>query len=207
MIKSKGFTLIELLVVIAIVAVLAVVVILTLNPAELLRQARDSNRVSDAATMKSALALYLADVTSAQLGNIGDAGVGTQSCYESSGLAPGAAGCGVFTGTAVGYAASSGRASSTATARNVDGTGWIPVNFTAISSKSPIANLPVDPVNNLSFYYAYAATGSAAVSPAYKFMIKAVESAKYNSGGPGDVVSTDGGYSSSSLEFGSNMTL
>jgi prepilin-type N-terminal cleavage/methylation domain-containing protein len=38
-----GFTLIELLVVIAILAIIAVVVILTLNPAELLRQSRDAN--------------------------------------------------------------------------------------------------------------------------------------------------------------------
>src|ERR1700690_1366993 len=36
--SHKAFTLIELLVVIAIIAILAVVVILTLNPAELLRQ-------------------------------------------------------------------------------------------------------------------------------------------------------------------------
>ena len=53
--KKKGFTLIEFLVVIAIIAILAVVVVLTLNPAELLRQARDSNRVSDFATFKSAI--------------------------------------------------------------------------------------------------------------------------------------------------------
>ena len=37
--NRKAFTLIELLVVIAIIAVLSVVVILSLNPAELLRQA------------------------------------------------------------------------------------------------------------------------------------------------------------------------
>ena len=68
MFKNKstrsGFTLIELLVVIAIIAILSVVLILTLNPAELLRQARDSNRVSDLATLKSAISLYLADVSS-----------------------------------------------------------------------------------------------------------------------------------------------
>ncbi len=60
--NQKGFTLIELLVVIAIIAILAVVVILTLNPAELLRQSRDSNRVSDFATLKSAIGLYSEDV-------------------------------------------------------------------------------------------------------------------------------------------------
>src|SRR6185295_4958783 len=66
--NRKGFTLIELLVVIAIIAILSVVVILTLNPAELLKQARDSNRISDMATLKSAISLYLADVSTPFIG-------------------------------------------------------------------------------------------------------------------------------------------
>jgi prepilin-type N-terminal cleavage/methylation domain-containing protein len=49
--SRSAFTLIELLVVIAIIGMLAVVVILTLNPVELFRQARDSNRLSDLATL------------------------------------------------------------------------------------------------------------------------------------------------------------
>jgi prepilin-type N-terminal cleavage/methylation domain-containing protein len=43
----SGFTLIELLIVIAIIAILSVVVVLALNPAEMLRESRDNNRVSD----------------------------------------------------------------------------------------------------------------------------------------------------------------
>ncbi|MBI2888821.1 MAG: prepilin-type N-terminal cleavage/methylation domain-containing protein, partial [Candidatus Liptonbacteria bacterium] len=50
--QEKGFTLIELLVVIAIVAILAVVLILTLNPAQILAQSRDSTRISDLNTVK-----------------------------------------------------------------------------------------------------------------------------------------------------------
>src|SRR5438132_8218990 len=67
--QNKAFTLIELLVVIAIIAILSVVVILTLNPAELLRQSRDSNRISDLATLKSATSLYLVDVANYNLGS------------------------------------------------------------------------------------------------------------------------------------------
>jgi len=59
--NRSAFTLIELLVVIAIIAILAVVVILTLNPAELLRQSRDSSRLSDLATLTSAINLYNTD--------------------------------------------------------------------------------------------------------------------------------------------------
>jgi prepilin-type N-terminal cleavage/methylation domain-containing protein len=52
---SHGFTLIELLVVIAIIAILSVVVVLSLNPAEMLRRGRDSNRLSDMDTLTHAL--------------------------------------------------------------------------------------------------------------------------------------------------------
>lgn len=55
---QSAFTLIELLVVIAIIAILAVVVVLALNPAQLLAQSRDVNRVSDMATLNTALGLY-----------------------------------------------------------------------------------------------------------------------------------------------------
>jgi prepilin-type N-terminal cleavage/methylation domain-containing protein len=60
-VQPRGFTLIELLVVIAIIAILAVVVVLTLNPAQLLAQSRDANRVSDMATLNSAVSLFLTD--------------------------------------------------------------------------------------------------------------------------------------------------
>jgi prepilin-type N-terminal cleavage/methylation domain-containing protein len=53
--NRHDFTLIELLVVIAIIAILSVIVILTLNPAQLLMQARDSNRISDMSTLNDAL--------------------------------------------------------------------------------------------------------------------------------------------------------
>ena len=46
LLSRRAFTLIELLVVIAIIAVLAVVVVLVLNPAQLLKQARDSSSLT-----------------------------------------------------------------------------------------------------------------------------------------------------------------
>ncbi len=54
--QKKGFTLIELLVVIAIIAILAAVIIATTTGAQV--QARDSRRVSDLDSIKTALELY-----------------------------------------------------------------------------------------------------------------------------------------------------
>ena len=59
--KRGGFTLIELLIVIAIIAILAVAVVITLNPAEMLAQGRDANRLSDLSTFNSAMNLYNED--------------------------------------------------------------------------------------------------------------------------------------------------
>ena len=209
--NKKGFTLIELLVVIAIIAILSVVVILTLNPAELLKQARDSNRVSDLSTLKSAISLYLSDVSSPNIAqsstvatNFGCTSGGTcyNYCYESTiaGNGTTTSRCGVFNN----MSGTSNVSSSASTyQRNVDGNGWVPVNFTSISSGAPVGNLPVDPVNNVSYYYAYAASST------LTFEIDAfMESAKYTTGANG-VIANDGGNNSSTYEVGtaSNLAL
>jgi len=189
---KKGFTLIELLVVLAIVAILSVVVILTLNPAELLKQARDSNRLSDLSTMKSAISLYLADVTSPNILY----GFTTADCFVSVPLGTSittSTRCGVFsaTGLTLGNASNPRQATSTSL-RDVDGTGWIPVQFTAISSGAPIGNLPVDPVNDATHYYAYAANAT------LQFQLDTfMESVKYTF-----MMSADGGLNNNAYETG-----
>jgi prepilin-type N-terminal cleavage/methylation domain-containing protein len=182
---SRGFTLIELLVVIAIVAVLAVTVILTLNPAQLLRQARDSNRLQDLATLKSSLALYLADVAVPTIGT-------STLCYAHT--TAGAPNCGRYSG---------GGTLTQDADRTVDGNGWIPVNFSAISAGSPISNLPVDPVNNATYYYAYKAN---ATTLTFEFTAD-MESTKFANGGANDLESTDGGNNATIYETGTEPGL
>ncbi|MFH0890461.1 MAG: type II secretion system protein [Candidatus Liptonbacteria bacterium] len=184
---SGGFTLIELLVVIAIVAVISTVVILTLNPAELLKQSRDSNRMSDLSVLQKAIVLYQTDVPGGSIS-------ANSNCYVSIGSSPGANCGGWFTATHATVV--------TSTSRAVDGTGWLPVNFSAITHSRVISSLPLDPENNTSYYYAYAAS-----STNYSFEINAnMESTKYAQGGIADVESKDGGSINSVYELGSNLT-
>jgi prepilin-type N-terminal cleavage/methylation domain-containing protein len=193
--NRSGFTLIELLVVIAIIAILSVVVILTLNPAELLRQARDSNRVSDMATIKSAESLFEADVATSSANALGTYGW----LYANSGAATSTTGYGVSNW---GYASTTFVTGvSTTASRLVNGSGWIPTNLSAISSGAPIGAFPVDPVNNASYTYTFAAS-----STVFKLATK-MESVKYNYLGGGDVVSTDGGMNTTTYEQGSNLAL
>ncbi len=191
--QKKGFTLIELLVVIAILAILSVVVILTINPAQMLRQARDSQRVSDMATLKSAISLYLVDQTSPIMGT-------STWCYMSSATAATTtAGCGGRMSTSN----TTNVTTSAANAASTTGGGWIPINFGAISSGSPVGSLPIDPVNNATYFYSYAVN-----STTLQFEIDAdMESTRYAASGTSDVESTDGGSSSSVYETGSNLGL
>jgi prepilin-type N-terminal cleavage/methylation domain-containing protein len=55
---KKGFTLIELLIVMAILGVLAVVVLVAINPAEQLKRARDTGRISSVTQLGHAAAAY-----------------------------------------------------------------------------------------------------------------------------------------------------
>jgi len=186
----KGFTLIELLVVIAIIAVLSVVVILTLNPAELVKQARDSNRISDLNTLLNAVSIYLADAPSPSLGV-------SNRCYISSGLA---------TTSCVNYGffpTASGVGTST-TPRAVDSNGWVPINFNALSAGSPLGFLPLDPLNNDTYFYAYISTST---TKRFKLATR-IESVKFGASGTADVVSTDGGVSTTTYyEVGTNLSL
>lgn len=167
---KKGFTLLELLIVIGILAILAAVVTVVLNPAELLKQARDSQRVSDLASLSSALGMYLADVTSPSLGD-------STKCYVNS-----------STATANCSNRHPGKTLTYDVDKTVDGTGWIPVDLTDISSGAPLSILPTDPTNDATYFYSY--VPSVAASSTWEIDAK-FESTKYTT--TMDIDGKDGG--------------
>lgn len=184
---NKSFTLIELLVVLALVAILSVVVVMTLNPAELIKQARDSNRLSDLSTINTALNLFSADVTS---GFMGTSTVVYVSIPDNASSTCGSLG---LPALPTGYTYN---CVTTASLRNTNGTGWIPVNFQRISSNSPISQLPIDPQNTTSTkYYTYVTGGSWQLSTR-------MESSKYQA-----TTYTSGGADPSIYTIGNNLSL
>ena len=200
---KEAFTLIELLVVIAILAILFIVVLLVLNPAELLAQSRDADRIQDLATLSSALGYYVEDAASngavTSLGNASTSYVSVPDPSATSTLGDACQGLSLLP-LPFSY---SYHCASPSSYRNVNGMGWIPVNFSSISVGSPISQLPQDPTNATSsrLYYAYATNGSQ-----YE-LTAAMESAKYQLGGSNDVISNDGGVLATVYEKGTKLGL
>jgi len=164
-----GFTLLELLIVIGILAILSTTMIMVINPAEMLKRARDSQRISDLNTLKNAISFYLTMATSTSMGD----GTKTYSSVASS--------------TSVVCGSWNTQDTVKSGVFTVDGTGWVPIPFNTLSDGSPISGLPRDPVNasgTPSLYYVYLTTTT--VANGYE-LIANMESSTYKAGGTSDV--------------------
>jgi prepilin-type N-terminal cleavage/methylation domain-containing protein len=184
---KKGFTLLELLIVIGILAILSTTMILVINPAELLKKARDSQRMSDLSTVKTAIAYYLTNASTISMGS-------TVTAYSSIGTLTG--GCPQFT------------TPSATTSQAVDGTGWIPISFSGLTGGSPIGGLPADPNTTVMDgsptcrYYVYLT--SATTTNGFE-LVANLESTYYSS--TANAESTDGGKIATLYEVGSSFDL
>ncbi|HQA95820.1 MAG TPA: type II secretion system protein [Candidatus Colwellbacteria bacterium] len=186
---SPGFTLVELLLVMGILGVLTGVTILVLNPAELLKQTRDSERISDMKSLTQLFTVYNTQV-SELYGDPKDVYLSLPdsepdcSSYDLPDLP-----------TGYGY-----HCVTEADLRKVNGSGWIPVDFTSIPGGSPLSVLPVDPVNDSLHYYTFLKGGS------YKLSTE-MESIAYGPAGSNPVTIKDNGINSFLYEVGTNLTL
>ena len=79
-----------------------------------------------------------------------------------------------------------------------DGTGWIPINFTLVSSGAPIAALPLDPVNDATYNYRF---GVSVANKTYE-IDTVFESADNTS-----KHSSDGGNNNGRYEVGTDLTV
>lgn len=203
---QKGFTLLELLIVIAILAILGAVAIFVLNPAETLRETRDTQRISDLATMKTALALYITKSTSTVYldgnSNINCVGGATPKVFYS---VP----SDTTQITDITFDASAFTSSSQATAANytlTDGNGWIKANLSALVGGSPISDMPTDPTNSIG-------TASAVTSTdlVYRFVCRNDSTFEINaqleSTALGTRKSRDGGNNSNFYEVGTRLSI
>jgi len=135
----KGFTLVELLIVISILAALAAAVVVVINPAEMLRQGRDATRMGNIGTLHRTLSMFQIDRPGDSMGSPGVINVSIPSDLtdcDNLGLPP-------IPGWVY-------RCVTAANLRNINGTGWIPINFTTMSRGSPLSSLPVDPINTVA---------------------------------------------------------
>jgi type II secretory pathway pseudopilin PulG len=187
---SQSFTLVELLIVIGILAILTAAIIIVLNPAELLKQARDSKRIQDLSGLENNINISQALAPNISLGTASTVYVSIADDTSSS--------CATLSlpSLPTGYEYACVTEDNL---YNTDGTGWIPINFqdTELAGVITLASLPIDPTNatTTGLYYTYTTGGS------YE-LTTILESDKYRS-----ITADDGGDSFSVYEKGTDLVL
>jgi prepilin-type N-terminal cleavage/methylation domain-containing protein len=129
----RGFTLIELLVVLALIAILVTILIVIIKPGQIFMRGRDAQRQGDLRNLSVAVDAYLTEAAvNPALGwpgcNNGDL------VYFSTST----------TSTLPGWPTATSATGTNST--NVTGTGWVPLNFSAVSVLN-LNQLPLDPRN------------------------------------------------------------
>ncbi len=183
---KKSFTLVELMIVIAILAILSAIVIFALNPSELFKKSRDSRRITDIQTLYKGISFM-------ESWNTSGITYGTSTTVYLS-LPDSSTTCSSYSLPTLPTGYTYNCVTST-NLRKADSTGWIPIDFTVANDNKYITSLPIDPINDINYYYSY--------NPGGSFEVNALlESNEYIT----KFSLNDGGDSFNSYENGSSLT-
>ena len=200
--SQSGFTLLELIIVIAILSILSVAVVLVINPAEMLKRARDTQRLSDLAALNTALNLVQLEEDATFNPNEQEADGCADEAFplvyvsvpDDVETAPDDLPAGW------GYK----QQATSADASLIDSSGWLPVNINNASGGAPISHLPLDPINTFAdnLYYTYVCNRN----PHFELTAR-LESTRYGVGGNEDKLSGDGGDDPFVYEIGTDISI
>ncbi|TSC82269.1 MAG: Uncharacterized protein G01um101420_433, partial [Parcubacteria group bacterium Gr01-1014_20] len=182
--------------VIGIIGILSTVVLLTLNPTELLKQSRDSTRIAELTSLDKAIGFASSQNPDLVLGTANTVYLslsdndGTPDCDDYLASLPPIVSPWQY------------RCVAESNLRKIDGSGWLPVDFTSLTIV-PIDTLAVDRVNTAisGLYYSYV------VGNGTWELNAQMESKKYQWQGQADVESTDGGNTIVLFEKGNNLNI
>ncbi len=142
--NNKGMTFVEILVVMAIISILFASFFYIWNTMDVFRKSRDSKRINDLQLLDNALKTLLSTERNI---NLGEENIIYTSLPDSSST------CGSYNLIPL-FPPYSYRCQTFENYLKVDGNGWLPINFT-LGKILTISVLPIDPLNNKDYFYAY----------------------------------------------------
>jgi len=142
--NKKGMTLVEILVVMAIISILFASFFYIWNTIDIFRKSRDSKRSNDLQLLDTALKTILSTERNI---NLGEENIIYTSLPDSSST------CGSYNLVPL-FSSYSYQCQTSENYLKVDGNGWLPINFT-LGKILTIPVLPIDPLNNKDYFYAY----------------------------------------------------
>lgn len=141
---KKGFTIIEILTVLFLILILSNILFFLFNYLDIIKRARDSRRLNDLKVLDSAIKNLLLQNPSWFSG---------QDYVIYISLPDNNSNCSSYSNLPPIFSPFSYRCSNSSNYLKTDGSGWLPINFS--SSLIGVSKLPVDPLNNSEYFYAF----------------------------------------------------
>jgi len=178
--NKKSFSLIEILIVLSILSIISILVIAALKPAEIAKNYRDTKRSSDIRNLEKILNTVLSLDPNFRISNSASSNVIYISLPDNSPTC--SSWIEKLPPLPSGYEY---RCSSNPS--NINGSGWIPINFQDFVN---VSSLPLDPINNDNYFYSFSVSGDN-----FKLTAPTEKSDNY-------LAKTDGGINDNLIEAG-----